>query len=501
MPFEIKIKTISNMKYIISKLSLCSNIPLVMLFLFIINACGETHVEQQKSKERKTKVTIVGDQFYINGAPTYQGRIWTTSKGESFPVEGLLMNSRMVQGIFDDLNPQTVGQWAYPDTKKWDADRNTREFIEAMPAWLEHGMLSFTINLQGGCPYGYCRTQPWDNSAFNPDGSLRQSFMDRLELILDRADELGMVPIVGYFYFGQDENLVDEEAIKKAVVNATQWILDKGYTNVIIEINNECNVKAYDHAILVCDRVHELIKIAKEIEKDGQSLYISTSLGGGAVPPANIVEVSDYVLLHGNGVRDPARMVEMIKQVREMEVYNNVPIVNNEDDQPWRVAEQGWGEYENTMVAAVQNYASWGYFDFRLENENALFNEGFQSVPINWQISSERKQAFFDLLATITGYPGTPKLQMEWSDEPGKVTVKVENARNFPLIEEVNLLINNQIVQKVTSAPYSFEITEMPEHWHQVKASAKYQSGNKEIIIETPIYENPWWLYGGAKRN
>jgi hypothetical protein len=152
------------------------------------------------------------------------------------------------------------------------------------------------------------------------------------------------------------------------------------------------------------------------------------------------------------------------------------------------------------MAVAVQNYVSWGFFDFRLEKENALFNEGFQSVPINWQISSERKQAFFDLLASVTGYPGTPKLQMEWSDDPGKVTVKVENADKFPAIKEVSLLINNLVVQQVTNAPYSFEIAEMPEHWHQVKAIAKYQSGNNEIIISTPMYENPWWLYGGAKR-
>jgi hypothetical protein len=471
------------------------------LFMFLIifmAACGETQVNQEKLKERKTKVSIVDDQFYINGVPTYQGRTWTTTKGDSFQVEGLLMNSRMVQGIFDDLNPQTVGQWAYPDTKKWDADRNTREFIEAMPAWLEHGMLSFTINLQGGCPYGYCRTQPWDNSAFNPDGSLRQSFMDRLELILDRADDLGMIPIVGYFYFGQDERLADDEAVKTAVINATAWILEKGYTNVIIEINNECDVNAYDHDILKCERVHELIEIAKAIEKDGRSLYIGTSHKGNAVPLPGIIEVSDFVLLHGNGVLKPERMKEMIDAVRAMDVYRNVPIICNEDDRPW--LNQGWGEYDNNMAVAVQNYVSWGFFDFRLEKENALFNEGFQSVPINWQISSERKQAFFDLLASVTGYPGTPKLQMEWSDDPGKVTVKVENADKFPAIKEVILLINNQVVQQVTNAPYSFEIAEMPEHWHQVKAIAKYQSGNNEIIISTPMYENPWWLYGGAKR-
>jgi len=77
---------------------------------------------------RKTAVSIKGDQFYINGEPTYKGRIWNGKK-----IEGLLMNSRMVQGIFDDLNAETVSRWAYSDTKKWDPERNTREFVAAMP--------------------------------------------------------------------------------------------------------------------------------------------------------------------------------------------------------------------------------------------------------------------------------------------------------------------------------------------------------------------------------
>jgi hypothetical protein len=38
------------------------------------------------------------------------------------------MNSRMVQGIFDDLNPETQERSAYPDTNKWDADQSTGEF-------------------------------------------------------------------------------------------------------------------------------------------------------------------------------------------------------------------------------------------------------------------------------------------------------------------------------------------------------------------------------------
>jgi hypothetical protein len=64
-------------------------------------------------------------------------------------VEGLLLNCRMVQGIFDDLNPETRSLWDYPDGL-WDAERNTREFVAAMSEWRDHGLLSFTINLQGG---------------------------------------------------------------------------------------------------------------------------------------------------------------------------------------------------------------------------------------------------------------------------------------------------------------------------------------------------------------
>jgi hypothetical protein len=100
-----------------------------------------------QAKPRQTAVTIDGEQFFINGKPTYAGRVWRGHK-----IEGLLMNARLVQGIFDDLNPETAERWAYPDTDKWDPNRNTREFIEAMPDWRRHGLLCAVVNLQGGSP-------------------------------------------------------------------------------------------------------------------------------------------------------------------------------------------------------------------------------------------------------------------------------------------------------------------------------------------------------------
>src|SRR5436309_2151221 len=103
---------------------------------------------------RATHVTIDGHGFRINGRPTYAGRAY-----RGHQIEGLLLNSRMVQGIFDDRNPATRDLWSYPDTRQWDPERNTREFLVAMPTWREHGLLAFTLNFQGGHPQGYGRSQ------------------------------------------------------------------------------------------------------------------------------------------------------------------------------------------------------------------------------------------------------------------------------------------------------------------------------------------------------
>jgi hypothetical protein len=338
---------------------------------------------------RRTVVTIRDDAFWINGRPTYPGRNWQNKK-----VEGLLFNVRLVQGIFDDLNPQTRSRWAYPDTGRWDPDRNTREFLAAMPDWRRHGLLAFTLNLQGGSPEGYSKEQPWHNSSFTESGELRPEYLRRLEQILDKADTLGMVVILGAFYFGQDERLQDEAAVARALDKTVDWILEHGYRNVVLEVNNECNVR-YHHAILQPRRVHELIERAKQRSRDGRRLLVSTSYGGGAIPGENVVRAADFLLLHGNGVNEPARIADMVRQTRRVPGYRPMPILFNEDDH------YEFDKPNNNLVAALGEYASWGYFDYRRKGEG--FDDGFQSVPVNWDIASSRKRTFFAKLREITG--------------------------------------------------------------------------------------------------
>lgn len=335
----------------------------------------------------RTEIAIEGERFLINGKVTYPGREWRGMK-----IEGLLMNSRMVQGTFDDHNPETRSRWNYPDTGKWDPERNTREFIAAMPEWRKHGLLGFTVNFQGGSPQGYSKEQPWENNAFDPDGKLRAPYLRRMKAILDRADRLGMVPIVGLFYFGQDERLKDEAAVIKGAENAVGWLMDQGYRNLLIEITNE-TMPRYDHPILRPERIHELIERVKGMTRNGRRFLTGVSYGGNTIPKPNVAKTSDFLLIHGNGVKLPSRIRQMVDQTRAVEGYRAMPILFNEDDH------FDFDQPDNNMIAAISKYASWGYFDPGESN----YRDGYQCPPVNWGINTERKRGFFNLVKEVTG--------------------------------------------------------------------------------------------------
>lgn len=85
----------------------------------------------------------------------------------------------------------------------------------------------------------------------------------------------------------------------------------------------------------------------------------------------------------------------MVRKTRVLPDYNAQPIVFNEDDH------FEFDQEDYNFKAAVESYASWGYFDYRKEGES--FEDGYQSVPVDWSVSSERKRTFFQKLNEITG--------------------------------------------------------------------------------------------------
>jgi hypothetical protein len=361
----------------------------VLIHVTFLIALGH-HATAADQPLPKTVLTVVGGDFCINGQPTYAGRSW---KGHR--IEGLLLNARMVQATFDDLNPATVARWAYADTGTWDAERNVREFIAAMPQWKRHGLLAVTVNFQGGSPEGYSSKQPWETGAFTAEGVLRPEFAQRMRRVLEAADEQGMVVIVGYFYFGQSPRFAGDEAVIRATDQATRWLLEGGWRHVLVEINNETN-PGYRPPILRPDRVSELIERVRGMKaRDGHTVLVGTSFGGRVVPTANVVAVSDFLLIHGNGASQPEMITELIRKTRAVATYRPMPVLINEDDH------ENFEQPANNFAAALAEHVSWGWFDYRRKGEG--FDEGYQSPPVNWGVHSARKRAFFAFCADVAG--------------------------------------------------------------------------------------------------
>jgi hypothetical protein len=183
------------------------------------------------------------------------------------------------------------------------------------------------------------------------------------------------------------------------------WLLDGGHTNVLVEIANECDVPRYEHELLRPGRIHELIERVRGIKRGGRRLLVGTSYRGGAIPDARVLAASDLALLHGNGVSDPSALAAMVEQTRALAADRPLPIVCNEDDH------FAFDAPRNHLVAATAAHASWGYFDPGAgaggRAARSDYVQGFQNVPVNWRLNTDRKRDFFNLVHQATGAAGT----------------------------------------------------------------------------------------------
>ncbi len=310
-----------------------------ILSQFLIAACSATTFVPQ------TKLAINGMHFYINDRLTY-----ADYKREA---HGRLMNVRMVNAVFDDENPATCPSDFNPDT-------NTDRFIELMNDYKAKGILAFTINLQGGMP-GY---EGAINSAFRSDGGLKPNYMDRVRRVIEAADARGLIIILGFFYQRQDGILQDVNAVRQATVNATTWICDQGYTNVIVEIANEYRHPGFDHQIIT-DEDGE-VELMNLVRQTAPNLLVSTSGMGDAKFHSSLANAADFILIHGN-TSDPD---EYEGKVNALKHYNK-PIVFNEDwcfsDDTRRI-----GDAVEKLTNAFEAGASWGIMN-QIRNQQYPF--------------------------------------------------------------------------------------------------------------------------------
>ena len=335
-----------------------------------------------------TQLTITGANVVINGQLTHLG---TAS-------QGLLTNSRMINGIFDDANPATRSRWAYPDSGVWDANRNTDELIAMLPTYRADGLDAITVGMQGGLPVtDRSIPQTWSVSGFNPDGSLNPDWMSRLDRLVTAAGANHMVVILNLFYMAQDQRITSDAGISKACVNVTNWLTTGGphapYTNVMIDVANEINntgttaLTGFDHANLTSRGVPALLDLIRTTSKG--TIPVGTGYMRNATPSNTVVAHSDIVLLHGNGL-SASTLAQHIATVKATSAYiaHPKPIIVNEDNSSGLT----------NMTTAIAKHSGWGFY----EEGSGTYSDGFQAVPINWSINDSAKQSFFTKLRSVS---------------------------------------------------------------------------------------------------
>ena len=351
-----------------------------------------------------TTVAIDGEQFLINGRPTYEGREYDGRR-----VSGLLFNTRMANAIFDDENRSTRTNWRYPDTGTWDPDRNTDEFCAALPGYAAHGVLGVTVGLQGGGSiYNPDVYDHYVNTAFAPDGEVKPDYLDRLERVLSAADAAGMVVIVNFFYWRQLQWLEGDSAILRAAEEAADWLLEGGHTNVLVDLMNEFQE---GDGLLESQRIGEVIQLIRKRSHSGRRLLVSSSVHPEKwQPEGDWDDCVDFYIPHGNN-QNADELRKEIRALRSSRGFqeNPRPILINEDS-----------IHLDSLEAALDEYASWGYysqgygcggswkhgrFDWLAAGREEEYGRlsGFQTMPTNWSINTDEKREFFSKVATITG--------------------------------------------------------------------------------------------------
>jgi len=309
--------------------------------------------------------------FYVRNGPgdawrlTYTGRLFRPE------AAGRLMNLRVAQGIFDD-------EWLteFP----FDPENNTDRLIAALDTYLAHGVLAISVSLQGGNP-GYAKEVPQilrrpafklgpakgaHISAFRPDGSLKPAWLGRLKRLQRALDQRGMILNLIYFYQGQDEVFSGPEAIRRAVVEATDWLIDNDCRNVIIEIANEHDVDGWDHDRWIDRYADQLIELARSrfrAKNVDWRLPISASTGGSMRVYDHVRDHADLTIIHGNHRKPEEKRARVAELFRDPRVPG--PIYMNEDDSGRETTPEVLAKELASCDAVFLAGGSWGYMPWR----------------------------------------------------------------------------------------------------------------------------------------
>ena len=296
----------------------------------------------------------------------------------------------MVQATFDDRNPETVAHWAYPDTGKWDAERNTREFLAAMPEWRQHGLLAVHAQPAGRQPAGLLEGSAVAQLGLHePTAACDAEYMARLAARARSSGRTGhgrhprlLLLRPGRAAEGRGRPCIARDRCGHATGCSTS-----GYSQRADRGQQRVQRQAYDHAILQAGSRPRADRPREEAtERDGRRLLVGHELRRRNRADENVVtRVRLPAAARQRRQRPGPHRARWCRETRE-----GRRAIGRCRSCSTRTITSTSTSRRTTSPPRSREYASWGYFDYRMKGEG--FDDGYQSVPVNWGISSPRKR-------------------------------------------------------------------------------------------------------------
>jgi hypothetical protein len=219
--------------------------------------------------------------------------------------------------------------------------------------------------------------------------------MDRLERLLTAADKRNMIVCLIYFDPGQDQVLESEEAIVKAARNMTDWLIEKDFRHVVIDVANEWDLNSgddWEHGRFIPENIAGLVNEVRERFHDAEfTLPIGASTSGVMTYPASLAQWCDVVLIHGDG-RSPQEKIARIQPLKE----TPRPVWMIEDDNGLKTTPDNLSHEEASLDAVFQATAGWGYMPWaQAEQYPFEYLPGPTSEFRDGASAEEREGAYF----------------------------------------------------------------------------------------------------------
>ena len=339
------------------------------------------------------------ERFYLRDSSQARWQLTYTGGLYRRQARGKLMTLRLGQSLFDD-------EWL--EERQFDPEGNTTRVIEALDFYKQHGVMALTVSLQSGNP-GYDekvngiarngsakqgKTRGALISAFAPDGSLKAAWTARLERLLRAADQRGMVVCLTYFHSAQDEIFTEPKTIAAAARNITDWLIEKDFRNVIINVADEWDLggRSWDHARFIPENINRLVEFVRErFNHADYTLPIGASSSGKMSYPDSLARVCDLVLLHGDG-RTPGEKLSRLRQFRS----TGRALWMIRDDNGRETTPANLSREKASADALFKLGAGWGYMPWKQAHRFPFAYVPQQTSELSSEMpESRRDEAYF----------------------------------------------------------------------------------------------------------